>query len=95
MTIETTVNGCAAVIRPDGWLDTQSAPELGEAVETLGEGVTEIELNMEKLEYISSAGLRQIVAIYKKVSHLTLTHVSDEIMDVLRMTGIDKRLEIK
>lgn len=95
MKIETIVNGSSAVIKPEGWLDTQSAPELGEAVEALGADVKEIELDLTKLEYISSAGLRQIVAIYKKVEHLTLTHVSNEIMDVLRMTGIDKRLEIR
>lgn len=95
MTIEKTVNGNFAELRPEGWLDTQTATLLGEAVEQLGSEVTELELNLAKLEYISSAGLRQIVSIYKKMDSLTVTNVSPEIMDVFRMTGFDKRLNIK
>ena len=50
---------------------------------------------MEKLEYISSAGLRLIVAAYKKMNGaLTLRNVSGEIMSVIKMTGLDKRIVI-
>lgn len=95
MKIETTVSGQTATIRLEGWLDTQTAPELGQAVEALDNNVTDIVLEFEKLEYISSAGLRQIVAIYKKAHSLIICHVSSEIMDVFKMTGFDKRLNIQ
>ena len=96
MTIEKTVNGNAAQLALIGWLDTKAAPELEEAVSSLGDGVDALVLDMARLEYISSAGLRQIVAAYKRMNGaLTLRHVSDEIGNVLRMTGLEKRLKIE
>ena len=95
MKIEIAVDGSKAVIKLEGWLDTQTAPELGEAVAGLEDSVTDIVKKKEKLEYISSAGLRQIVAIYKKAKSLVICNVSNEIMDVFKMTGFDKRLNIQ
>ena len=95
MKITKTVNGSNAVIAVDGWLDTQTSPQLGAAAQELSPDIESVELDFSKLEYISSAGLRQIVAIYKSVNSLTITNVSAEIMDVFRMTGFDKRLDIK
>ena len=91
MKITKTVNGSNAVIAVDGWLDTQTSPQLGAAAQELSPDIESVELDFSKLEYISSAGLRQIVAIYKSVNSLTITNVSAEIMDVFRMTGFDKR----
>lgn len=51
---------------------------------------------MEKLEYTSSSGVRQIVAAHKKMNGaLTLKNLSPEVLDVLHMTGLDKRLHIE
>ncbi|MCH5265965.1 MAG: STAS domain-containing protein [Lachnospiraceae bacterium] len=95
MTINKTVTGNTAVFEIDGWLDTQTAPELSEALEGLDSSVTELTIDMEKLEYISSAGLRQIVAAHKKMDgKLTIKNVSVEVMDVFNMTGLNKRLTI-
>ena len=53
-------------------------------------------LDLEKLEYISSAGLRQVVAAHKRMNgELTVINVSSEILDVFKMTGFDKKLNIK
>ena len=95
MTIEKIINGDYAVIRPEGWLDTQTSPELGKVMDELGSDVKNIELDFAKLEYISSAGLRQVVAINKKFESLVITNVSPEIMDIFNMTGFSKRLNIK
>ncbi len=95
MNIEKTVNGSSAVIGVEGWLDTQTAPELGKAVEELGAEVEQLTLDLAKLEYISSAGLRQIVALHKKLKKLTIVNASREIMEVFKMTGFDKRLDIQ
>ena len=95
MTIDKTVNGNAAVFAINGWLDTQTAPELGAALDKLEAEVTELTIDMSELEYISSAGLRQIVAAHKKMNgNLTIKNVSAEIMDVFNMTGFSKRLNI-
>lgn len=96
MTITKEMNGSTAVIRTEGWLDAQTAPELQAVLDSLGEDTAEIVLDFEKLEYISSAGLRLVVAAHKRVGgNLTIIHPSAEILDVLRMTGFDKRLSIK
>ncbi|MBR6046081.1 MAG: STAS domain-containing protein [Ruminococcus sp.] len=96
MTIEKTVEGNKAVLRPEGWLDTQNAAEFGAAIDSLGEEITELTVDMEKLEYISSAGLRLIVAAHKKMNgEMVIINPSIEILDVFRMTGFDKRLNIK
>ena len=96
MTIEKTRNGNTAELKISGWLDTKTAPELEAALNELGPGVDALVLDMEHLEYISSAGLRQIVAAYKYMKGaLTIRHVSSEIRNVLKMTGLDKRLKIE
>ena len=96
MTIEKTINGTEAVFKLEGWLDTQTSPQLGSELDTLPDGVTALVLDLEKLEYISSAGLRQVVAAHKKMNgELTVVNVSAEILDVFTMTGFDKKLNIK
>ena len=95
MTIKKTAEGNAAVFEIEGWLDTTTAPELGAELDALDAGVTELTIDMKALEYVSSAGLRQIVAAHKKMNgNLTIKNVSAEIMDVFNMTGFSKRLNI-
>lgn len=95
MTVKKTVEGNKALLEIDGWLDTQTAPELGAALDGLDSSVTELTIDMNALEYISSAGLRQIVAAHKKLNgNLTIKNVSAEIMDVFNMSGFSKRLNI-
>ncbi len=96
MTIEKTVQGSTVELKLSGWLDTQTTPQLEAEVNALDADVTALALDFADLEYISSAGLRQIVAAYKKMKGaLTLRHVSDEIMNVISMTGLDKRINIE
>ena len=96
MTIEKTMDGSTAVLRLEGWLDTQSAPVLAEALNGLDDGVEKLVLDMGKLEYISSAGIRQIVTAYKEMNGaLTLKKLSTEVASVLHMTGLDKKLSIE
>ena len=96
MTIEKTAQGNTVELKLSGWLDTQTAPLLEAEVNALDADVTALTLDFTELEYISSAGLRQIVAAYKKMKGaLTLRHVSDEIMNVISMTGLDKRMKFE
>ena len=95
MTITKEINGSSAVLCLEGWLDTPASAELKEVLDGLGEDVKELTVDMEKLEYISSAGLRLIVAAHKQMKGaFTIRNASEEILDVLRMTGFDKRLNI-
>ena len=81
-----------------GWLDTQTAPQLGEALSQLDDNVTSLVFDFSKLEYISSAGLRQVVAAYKKMAGkdgFKIINVSDEVFDVFRLTGFDQKIQIE
>lgn len=97
MTITTKMDGTTATIYVEGWLDTQSSPELGKEVRNISTAEVLI-LDFEGLEYISSSGLREVVAAYKmmkaKGGTFSVIHVGDEVMDVFRLTGFDKKLDI-
>ena len=96
MTLNKTITGGTAVFQIEGWLDTQTAPEFEAALNELDSSVTELTIDMSGLEYISSAGLRQIVAAHKKMEgRMTVKNVSAEVMDVFNMTGIGKRITIE
>ena len=81
-----------------GWLDTQTSPQLEEALSKLDDSVTSIVFDFAKLEYISSAGLRQVIAAYKKMAGkggFKLINVSDEVFDVFKLTGFDQKINIE
>ena len=96
MTIEKKMQGTTAELKLVGWLDTLTAPALGEAVEALDSSVTDLVLDCSELEYISSAGLRQFIASHKKMNgNMTLRDVSDEIMSVIRIAGFENRMKFE
>ena len=96
MTIEKSVQGSTVELKLIGWLDTQTAPQLEVEVNALDDSTTDLVLDCTELEYISSAGLRQIVAAFRKMDGaMTLRNVSGEIMGIIKMTGIDKRMKFE
>ena len=96
MEITKTIYDNRAVISLSGWLDTKTTPELAEVIDSRPEDITGMTLDLGELEYISSAGLRQIVAMHKKVSgNLTITNAGSELMQLFRMTGFDKKLKFE
>ncbi|MBR2523930.1 MAG: STAS domain-containing protein [Clostridiales bacterium] len=96
MDITKTITDNKAVIKLSGWLDTKTTPELAEVIDSLPAEISEMTLDLGELEYISSAGLRQIVAMHKKVSgNLTITNAGSELMQLFKMTGFDKKLKFE
>ena len=56
----------------------------------------EIALKIASFAANLSAGLRQIVAMHKKVSgNLTITNAGSELMQLFKMTGFDKKLKFE
>ena len=98
MTIEINRNAEEVVIELVGRLDTNTAPALDK---TIGEDVQDSEnlvLDLKGLEYISSAGLRVLLAAQKKMQKsgaLKLINVREIIMDVFDMTGFADILTIE
>lgn len=98
MTITKKNENGATILFVEGWLDTQSSPELGKEINSLSD-IKNLILDFENLEYISSSGLREVVSAYKKMKEnggeFSIINVSSEVMDVFKLTGFDKRLDIK
>ena len=96
MTVKKEMDGSMAVLYLDGWMDTANAPVLAQVLNELDDGVEQLMFDMSKLEYTSSAGIRQIIAAHKQMNGaLTLRNVTPEVMSVLHMTGLDKKLHIE
>ena len=82
----------------EGRLDTTAAPQLEKFLSENSEGIKDMVIDMTKLEYISSAGLRVILGAHKKMSKigsLKLINVCDEVMEVFEMTGFTDILDIE
>lgn len=95
MNIASTTDGTTTTLALEGWLDTTTAPQFGDALNQIDSSCTDLVLDFSNLEYISSAGLRQVVSAHKKMrGALTITNVSAEVMQVFKMAGFDKRLNI-
>ena len=95
MTIEKITQENTLTLNLEGWLDTQTAPQLESAISEIPDDCEKLTLDFEKLEYISSAGLRQIVAAHKKMKgNMFIMNVPSSIMDIFKMAGFDKRLNI-
>lgn len=98
MTITNERNNDKLTIAIEGRLDTTTAPQLEQFLGENTDGIAGIVLDMEKLEYISSAGLRVLLAAHKKMiktGTLKLVNVCDEVMEVFDMTGFTDILDIE
>ena len=69
MKIKTTINDGTVIISPEGRIDTNNAPEFGEEIENVISNATELIFDLDKLEYISSAGLRVLLRAQKNLHH--------------------------
>ena len=98
MTIEIQKNPAETILRVVGRLDTVTAPALDKTIqEAIGETGTLI-LDMERLEYISSAGLRVLLGAQKKmqkIGTMKLVNVCEAVMEVFEMTGFADILVIE
>ena len=80
----------------DGRLDTTTAPELENFIGNNYDGTGSIVIDCEKLSYISSAGLRVLLAAQKKTKGtMKLTNVCELVMEVFEMTGFADILVIE
>ena len=85
------------LIKLDGWLDTASSPELDAKIAVIDEAKA-IVLDFDKVEYISSSGLREVVACHRKAKELSaefsIINVCTEVMNIFKLTGLEKKLDI-
>lgn len=98
MTIEIIRNADETVIQLAGRLDTTTAPALDKTINEDVADAKQLVLNLKKLEYISSAGLRVLLGAQKKmqkIGSMKVTNVCEEVMEVFEMTGFADILTIE
>ena len=92
MDITTTIDGTKATIALSGKLTVQTAVPLKAEVMGLPAEVTDIDVDVADLKYLSSAGLRVFVLAAKlamgRGGAMRLVHPSQDVLDVLAMTGL-------
>ena len=97
MTLEIIKNAEEIIIGIAGRLDTSTAPDLDKFINEDVAGNEKLVLDFNKLEYISSAGLRVLLSAQKKMQKLgtmKLINVCEDVMEVLEMTGFSDILTI-
>lgn len=99
MTIQKTVtNETQLTVALQGRLDTSTAPQLEEALKESLSSATELIFDFSGLEYLSSAGLRVLLAAQKTMARqgsMKIVHVSEIIMDIFDVTGFSDILTIE
>ena len=98
MNMTKTQNGTELTIALEGRLDTTTAPELEQALKVDMEVADELTLDFGKLEYISSAGLRVLLAAHKAMSAkggMKVTNANEMVREVFDVTGFSDILSIE
>ena len=98
MTITQNRNESALVLALEGRLDTVTAPELEKECKDSLDGVSELTLDFAGLDYISSAGLRVLLAAQKVMNRqgsMKVTNVNETIMEIFDVTGFTEILTIE
>ncbi len=98
MQITKTKEGNKLTLALVGRLDTTTAPQLEAEVKNELSGVTELIFDFSQLEYLSSAGLRVLLAAQKvmnKQGSMVVRQVNETIMEVFEITGFIDILTIE
>ena len=91
MTINKIVEGDKMTLILEDRLDTTTAPQLENELKASLCDVNELTLDLKKLEYISSAGLRVLLAVQKQMTKqqgkMEIMNVNETVMEVFEITG--------
>ena len=84
-------NGSLLTVKPEGRLDTATSPAFERELRQYLDGIQDIVLDFSKVEYISSGGLRVLLAIEQLMENqdgtLKLIHVNEHIIEIFELVG--------
>ena len=98
MTITKTQENDKLTVSIEGRLDTTTAPRLEAVLKSSLDNVKELVFDIKELEYISSAGLRVLLAAQKAMNRqgkMTVTGTSETVMEIFEVTGFVDILNIE
>lgn len=98
MNIVKNQNGNSLTIALEGRLDTSTSPQLENELLSSLSGISDLIFDLDKLDYISSAGLRVLLSAQKtmnKQGKMVIHNVKPEIMEIFDVTGFVDILSIE
>ena len=98
MTIHDSREGNTLTVAPEGRLDTLTSPELEDYLNKTIDTADRLIFDLEKLEYISSAGLRVILRSYKIFQSrggIVIRHPQKAVMSVFELSGFKNTMKIE
>ncbi|MBR3234193.1 MAG: STAS domain-containing protein [Atopobiaceae bacterium] len=93
-----TVEGTVLTLAPHGIVDATNAPQLQDEISKSLEGMTTVVFDFDSLEYISSAGLRVLLATQKALGKPGAVHVRNvpaDVMEVLTVTKLAQFMTVE
>ena len=87
-----------AIFVLEGRLDTITSPELEAELKNTMDSAESLTLDLEKLDYISSAGLRVLLSAHKAMAGkggMKVKNVNEIVREVLEVTGFTDILTIE
>ncbi len=92
-------NGSELLLEIIGSIDSGTSPELDRVIQESLKGVKSLILDFKSVDYISSAGLRVLLATFKALSakdgKMVIRYPNQNVMDIFTMTGFDNVLTIE
>ena len=98
LNIEKQLQNDALTVSLEGRLDTTTAPALEAELKSALDGVKSLTLDLEKLEYISSAGLRVLLYAQKQMNiagEMKIKNANETVMEIFDVTGFSDILTIE
>ena len=98
MTINKTLENGVCTLFIEGRIDTLTAPQLEQAFADNADSCDKMIFDMSNVDYISSAGLRVLLAAQKIMSGqgtMKVIHVNDVIMEIFEVTGFTDILAVE
>lgn len=97
MEMEKTNNGEKLYVKLAGEIDAVVANEIEKELLTQVEDIKELIFDLEKLEYVSSAGLRVFLAMQKRMKtqgYMEIKNTNEEVMHIFNISGFTRLLNI-
>lgn len=92
-------DGDKLTVFAEGRIDTNRAPAFAGEVEGALEGVMDLTMDLDRLEYISSSGLRVLMMAIKEMGRrhgvIRITNVSENVYDILESTGFTSACDVE
>lgn len=98
MIVTKEINDKAGLFKIEGRLDTSTVSELEDMLKDIIDDLDSVTFDFEKLEYISSSGLRLLLSTNKQMSKkggFKVKNVTGEVMEILDVTGFSSIITIE